>query len=197
MKVHFSYEALDSQEQRVARFLGRSYQPLTMAGLRDPPVLVPTICTYRAYFSSPETDPFYGDYEAVLESYLIDPMNAAAAKKPASLSQQIYAASQQGEPTDFLLWHATPGLAKDCDPGRVLLLHSVIYYASRVGRPSSKWDDRTFTNRGDVSYGTATPLTFTSPRPSTCRAPPLYTTILLATPMSHSWDHGGCQSKFS
>ena len=73
--------------------LGRSYQPLIMAGLGGPPILVPTLCTYRAYLSSLETDPFSGDYEAVLEVYLIDPMNAAAAQKPTSVSQQIYAAS--------------------------------------------------------------------------------------------------------
>ena len=50
-----------------------------MAGLGSPPNLVPTICMYRAYFSSPETDPFAGGYEAVLEPYRIDPMNADAA----------------------------------------------------------------------------------------------------------------------
>ena len=89
MKVHFYYKALESQEQRVARILGRQSQPLTMAGLGDPPDLVPTICTYHAYFSSLETDPFPSGYEAVLEPYMIDPMNAAAAQTPSSNSQQI------------------------------------------------------------------------------------------------------------
>ena len=64
-------------------------------------------------------------------------------------------ASQQGEPTAFLLWHVTPGLAEDWDPGRISLLHSVSYYASRMGRPPCKWDDGTYVNRGDVSYDTA------------------------------------------
>ena len=36
-----------------------------------------------------------------------------------------------------------------------MLLHSVSHYASWVGRPASQWDDRTFENRGDISYGTA------------------------------------------
>ena len=125
-----------------------------MAGLGGPPNLMPTICKYRAYFSSPKTDPFYGGYEAVLEPYTIGPMNVAAAQAPASVSQRIYTASQQGDPTAFLLWHATPGLAKDWDPGRILLIHSVSYNASRMGQPSSKWDDGTFANHGDVSYGT-------------------------------------------
>ena len=89
-----------------------------MAGLGGLPVLVPKICTYCAYFSSPETYPFSGEYEAVLEPYLIDTMNAAATQTPTSVSQQIYAASQKGKPTAFLLWHATPGLAEDRDPGR-------------------------------------------------------------------------------
>ena len=48
-----------------------------------------------------------------------------------------------------------PGLAEDLDPGRILLLHSVSYYASQMGQPSSKWDDGTFVSHGDVSYGTA------------------------------------------
>ena len=87
MKVHFRYEALDSQEHRVARFVGRSSQPLTMADLGDLPVLVPTICTYRAYFSSLETEPFSRNHKAVLELYLIDTMNTAAAQTLASVSQ--------------------------------------------------------------------------------------------------------------
>ena len=74
-----------------------------MDGLNSPPDLVLTICTYRAYFSSLETDPFPSGYEAVLEPYRIDPMNAAAYKTPARVSQHIYAASQQGDPTVFLL----------------------------------------------------------------------------------------------
>ena len=133
-----------------------------MAGLGGQPALVPKICMYRAYLSSPETDPFSGDYQAFLEPYLIDPTNAAAVQTPASVSHQIYTASQQGDPTDFLLWHAMPRIAEDCDPGRVFLLHSVIHYASRMGRPASKWDNRTFTNRRDVSYGTA-PLSVWDP----------------------------------
>ena len=49
----------------------------------------------------------------------------------------------------------TPRLAEDQDPGRVSLLHSVSHYASRMGRPLCRWDDKTFANRVDVSYGTA------------------------------------------
>ena len=82
-------------------------------------------------------------------------MNEAAAQTPARVSQQIYTASQQGDPTTFLLWHATSRITKDQDPGRISLLHSVRYYASRMRRPSCKWDDGTFANRGDFSYGTA------------------------------------------
>ena len=96
-----------------------------MAGLGGQPNLAPIICTYRAYFSLPVTDPFSGDYEAVLDPYPIDPMNADTAQTPAIVSQQVYTASQQGDPIVFLLWHTTPGLAKDRDPGRVSLLHSV------------------------------------------------------------------------
>ena len=106
-----------------------------MAGLGGQQDLAPTVCTYRVYFSHPETDPFSGDYEAVLDPYRIDLMSAVAAQTPASVSQQVYAASQEGDPTAFLLWHATPGLAEDWDPGCVSLLHSVSHYASRMGRP--------------------------------------------------------------
>ena len=123
MKIHFHYKALDSQEQRVARLLGRQSQPLSVAGLGGPPNLVPTICMYRAYFSSPETFPFSGGYEAALEPYRIDPMNADAAQTWANFSQQIYTAIHQGDPPAFLLWHATPGLAEDWDPGRTLKIN--------------------------------------------------------------------------
>ena len=104
MRIHFCYEALDSREQQVARLLGRLSRPFTMAGLGGQPDLAPIICTYYAYFSLPETDPFPGNYEAVLDPYRIDPMNAGVALTPASVSQQVYAASQKGDPTAFLLW---------------------------------------------------------------------------------------------
>ena len=155
MRIHFRYEALDSQEQRVARLWDRLSRPFAMAGRGGQPDLAPMICTYRAYFSRPETDPFSGNYEAVLDPYRVNLMNAAAALTPASVSQQIYATSQQGDPSAFLLWHVTPGLAEDWEPGRVSLLHTVSHYASRMGRPPCRWDDRTFANRGNVSYGTA------------------------------------------
>ena len=127
-----------------------------MAVHGGPPVLVPPISTYCAYFSFPETDPFSGNYQTVLEPYLIDPMNAGAAQTLESVSQQVYATCQQGYPTAFLLWHDTPGIAKDRDQGRVLLLHSVSYYVSQMGRPASCGDDKTFANRVDVSYVNAT-----------------------------------------
>ena len=88
-----------------------------MAGLIGQPDLAPPIHTYQAYFSRPENNPFGGDYAAVLEPYRVDPLNAAAALTPASVAQQIYAASHQGDPTAFLLWHATPRLTVDRDPG--------------------------------------------------------------------------------
>ena len=112
-----------------------------MAGLIGQPDLAPPIRTYCAYFSRPETDPFSGDYTAVLAPYRVDLMNAAAAPTPAIGAQQIYAASQQGYPTAFLRWHATPGLTVDQDPGRVSLLHPVSYYASLMGRPLCRWDN--------------------------------------------------------
>ena len=65
-----------------------------MASLIGQPDLAPQICTYRAYFSWPETDSFGGNYAAVLEPYLVDPINAAAAPTPASVAQQIYTVSQ-------------------------------------------------------------------------------------------------------
>ena len=74
----------------------------TMAGLVGQTDLAPPIRTHRAYFSRPETDPFGGDYAAVLDLYQVDPLNAATAPTPASVAQPIYAASQQGDPTAFL-----------------------------------------------------------------------------------------------
>ena len=87
-----------------------------MAGLGGQPYIANTICTYHAFFPRPETDPFSGKYEAVLDPYRIDPMNAATELTPASISQQVYAASHQGDPTAFLLWHLTPELTEDWEP---------------------------------------------------------------------------------
>ena len=85
----------------------------------------------------------------------MDPLNAADAPTPASVAQQIYATSQQGDPTAFLLWHAMPRITVDWDPGRISLLHSVSHYASRMVRPPCRWDNKTFANRGDVTFGTS------------------------------------------
>ena len=74
-------------------------------------------------------------------------MNAGDSQTPVSVSEQFYAVIQKGDPTAFLLWHATPGIAKDCDPGQVSLLHSASHYANRIGRPASRWDNRTFANQ--------------------------------------------------
>ena len=82
-------------------------------------------------------------------------MNAGAGKTPEIVSQQVYSDIQQGDPTAFLLWHIMPGIAKDRDPGRVLLLHSISYYVSRMGMSVSRWEDNTFANQEYVSYGTA------------------------------------------
>ena len=101
-----------------------------MAGLDGPLVLVPTISTYRTYFSSPYTHPFSGEYQAVLEPYPVNLMNAGAAQTPASVYQQVYGVRHKGDPTVFLLWHAMTGISEDCDPGRVSLLHSVNHYTS-------------------------------------------------------------------
>ena len=102
MMIHFRYEALDSREQQVAMLWDRQSRPFTMASLGGQPDLAPTICTYRAYFSHPQTDPFSGNYEVVLDPYQVDPMNTAAALTSASVSQHIYSKSQQGEPNAFL-----------------------------------------------------------------------------------------------
>ena len=159
-----------------------------MAGHSGPPALVSLINTYPAYFSFPETNPFSGNYQTVLESYLIDPMNAGAVQTPEIVSQQVYAARKQGDNTAFLLWHATLGIAEDCNPGRLLLLHSVSYCESWVGLTASRWDGKTLTNRGDVSYGTAPwakcgiPPTSTFPQTFTCQALPRLTLTSPAIP---------------
>ena len=59
-----------------------------MSSLGKQPDLVLTICTYRAYFSLPGTHPFSGGYEAVLDPYRIELINAAAVQTPASVSQK-------------------------------------------------------------------------------------------------------------
>ena len=63
-----------------------------MAGSLGQRDFAPPIRMYRAYFSRPKTDPFGGDYAAVLDPYQVDSLNSAAAPTPASVAQHIYAA---------------------------------------------------------------------------------------------------------
>ena len=154
-QIHFFYEALDSREQQVARIWDRRSWPLHGGQPYRPSGFGASDLYVRFAFFHLETDLFSGNYTAVLDPYCVEPINAAAAPTPASVSEQIYAASHQGDPATFLLWHVTPGLTVDRDPGRVSLLHSVSYYASRMGRPPCCWDDENFANRGNEAYGTA------------------------------------------
>ena len=191
MRIHFLYKALDSQEQQVARLWDRLYQPFTMAGLGSQPDLAHTICKYRAYLSCPETDLFYGNYEVVLDPYCVDSMNAAAALTPASMSQQIFSASHQGDPTAFLLWHATPGIAEDRDPGHV----STLSVTTPVGWEDCPASGTTGHLQTTATYPMAPHLwrtgilpTFTLPWPYMCRAPPTSTLLLLEMQTLHCWD---------
>ena len=58
-EAQFCYALLESQEQLLARFRDNS-KPLTMSGHGIPPILVPPIITYCAYFYFPETDQVLG-----------------------------------------------------------------------------------------------------------------------------------------
>ena len=58
-EAHFCYALLESQEQLLARFRDNS-KPLTMSGHSSPPILVPPIITYCAYFYFLETDQVLG-----------------------------------------------------------------------------------------------------------------------------------------
>ena len=49
---------------------------------------------------------------------------------------------------------ATPGLNPSADPGRIVLLHSVSQFGSRLGRPATKWDSEAFSATGEVVSGT-------------------------------------------
>ena len=65
-------------------------------------------------------------------------MNASG---PTNVSQQIYAVSSDVL-TDFLLWLAIPGLTAKKDHSRIVLLHSISQFASRLVRPTTKWDTK-------------------------------------------------------
>ena len=129
----------------------------------------------------------------MLDPYQVDPMNSAPALTPAIVSQQIYAANQKGDPTAFLLWHPTPRLAEDWDPGCVSLLHYVSHYASQMGRPPCRWDDDTFANQEKYPtaphpWKTGIPPTFTFTQLYMCQAPPPSTLLLPSTQTLHCWD---------
>ena len=76
--------------------------------------------------------------------YALDPANAAAAHEPAALSRQVYSSTMSGDPTAFLLCHPTLGFDSGDNPGRLGLVHLMIRYDARIGRPASPWDDEAF-----------------------------------------------------
>ena len=117
------------------------------------PVLTPPIRDFQAYYASPDSDPFDGDYGPVLDPYKIDPVNTTAALSPAAISTMIYGADDA--PTAFLLWHATPGVDPAVDPGRISMLHAVSRFSARLGRATTQWDGKAFALRGDVVAGHA------------------------------------------
>ena len=106
--------------------------------------MVPPFRTYQEYFASEETNPFTDNFAAVMAPYALDPANAAAAHKPAALSQQVYSSTMSGEPTAFLLCHPTLGFRPGDNPGRLGLFHSISLYDACIGRPASPWDDEAF-----------------------------------------------------
>ena len=108
------------------------------------PGLVPLFRTYWEYFVSVETNPFTENFAAVISPYALDPSNAAAAHKPAVLSQQVYSLTMSGDPMEFLLCHPTLGFDPGDDPGRLGLVHSISQYDTHIDRPTSPRDKEAF-----------------------------------------------------
>ena len=194
MRIHLRYKALDSREQRVARLLGRLFWPFTMTRLGGQLDLAPTICMYRTYFSRPETDPFSGDYEAVLYPYRIDPMNAAAAPllRPAYCNKSTKPAIKETLP---------PSSCGTLRPGSPRIGTPAAYpsFTPSFTKPVG-WEGRPATWKTGPSqtaatcptaphpWQTGTLHTFTLPRLSMCRAPPPSTCLAQATQTSRCWD---------
>ena len=80
---------------------------------------------------------------------MAEPTSALA---PDEISRKVYSA-RGNTPTAFLLWLATPGVIANVYPGRILLLNYVSQFASRMGRPVTKWDLKAFVSTGDMVAG--------------------------------------------
>ena len=57
-----------------------------MADPNGCPSLVPSLATYRNYFTRAETNTFCGHYADVIRTYKIDAENAAAATTPSEVA---------------------------------------------------------------------------------------------------------------
>ena len=117
------------------------------------PGLVHPFKTYQEYFASKETNLFTDNFAAVVAPYALDPANAAAAHEPAALARQVYSSTMSGDPMAFLLCHPTLVFDSGNDPGRLSLVHSIIRYDARIGRPVPPWDEEAFGTRGGVVMG--------------------------------------------
>ena len=116
----------------------------------SPPILFYPMNTYWDYLSRTETNTFCGRYAAVLAMHSTDPASATATTAPANMAWLIYAASQEGITTKFLLWHQG---ARGRD-AQIVLLHSVSKYTSMMGLTLPYWYDRSFASNGDIACGT-------------------------------------------
>ena len=84
------------------------------------------------------------NFAAVMAPYAIDPANATAAHKPATLSRQVYSSTMSGDPTAFLLCCPTLDFDPGNELGRLSLVHLISRYDARISRPASPWGDKAF-----------------------------------------------------
>jgi len=117
----------------------------------DALVLAPSIQDFWAYYVSPESNPFDGDYRGILEPYRIDPVNTVAAPSSSTISAMVYGADDVL--IAFLLWHATVGADPAMNSGRISMLHVISQFLTRLRRAITLWDGKAFSLKRDVLAG--------------------------------------------
>ena len=82
-----------------SKYQGTGHQHITMAASLTAPAATPLVCNYSTSLYRPESDTFTNGYSIYIAPYVINTENPTAAKSPAKISKEKYAAATEVIPT--------------------------------------------------------------------------------------------------
>ena len=112
-----------------------------------PPPVAPTVF-YRDFYGDASKDPFTGNYNAVLQHYVI----GARPLTPADLRTMVANARVQSSPTAFVLQH---------DDDKLLHIYLQLErFEPRMGMAATPWDGQMHASKGELRYNNQQTVVF-------------------------------------